>query len=43
MLKFKNVDELLDEDVEKLIEECNEVRKNKDFVWVDEIWDMLKL
>ncbi len=30
-LKSKNADELLDEDVEKLIEERNEARKNKNF------------
>ncbi len=29
-LKSKNADELLDEDVEKLIEERNEARKNKE-------------
>ncbi len=36
-LKSKNADELLDEDVEKLIEERNEARKNKDFARADEI------
>lgn len=41
-LKSKNADELLDEDVEKLIEERNEARKNKDFARADEIRDMLK-
>ncbi|CAC7139647.1 Cysteinyl-tRNA synthetase [Staphylococcus aureus] len=40
--KSKNADELLDEDVEKLIEERNEARKNKDFARADEIRDMLK-
>ena len=33
---------LLDEDIEKLIEERNEARKNKDFARADEIRDMLK-
>ncbi len=42
-LKSKNADELLDEDVEKLIEERNEARKNKDFARADEIRDMLKI
>lgn len=32
----------MDEDVEKLIEERNEARKNKDFARSDEIRDMLK-
>ena len=32
----------LDEDIEKLIEERNEARKNKDFARADEIRDMLK-
>lgn len=41
-VKSKNADELLDEDVEKLIEERNEARKNKDFARADEIRDMLK-
>jgi len=41
-LKSKETDELLDEDIEQLIEERNEARKNKDFARADEIRDMLK-
>ncbi|MCU6325883.1 cysteine--tRNA ligase, partial [Enterobacter quasiroggenkampii] len=41
-LKGENENELLDEDIEKLIEERNEARKNKDFARADEIRDMLK-
>ena len=41
-LEGKENDVLLDEDVEKLIEERNEARKNKDFARADEIRDMLK-
>ena len=41
-LKGKEADELLDEEIEKLIEERNEARKNKDFARADEIRDMLK-
>ena len=41
LLKEK-ADELLDEEIEKLIEERNEARKNKDFARADEIRDMLK-
>ena len=33
---------LLDEDIEKLIEERNEARKNKDFARADEIRTCLK-
>ena len=40
--KGENENELLDEDIEKLIEERNEARKNKDFARADEIRDMLK-
>ena len=41
-LKGNKSDMLLDEDIEKLIEERNEARKNKDFARADEIRDMLK-
>ena len=41
-LEGKENDVLLDEDIEKLIEERNEARKNKDFARADEIRDMLK-
>lgn len=41
-LKGKQQDELLDEDIEALIEERNEARKNKDFARADEIRDQLK-
>lgn len=41
-LKGKQQDDLLDEDIEKLIEERNEARKNKDFARADEIRDHLK-
>ena len=41
-LKGENENELLDDDIEKLIEERNEARKNKDFARADEIRDMLK-
>ena len=41
-LKGNESDMLLDEDIEKLIEERNEARKNKDFARADEIRDMLK-
>ncbi|PDQ48478.1 cysteine--tRNA ligase, partial [Listeria monocytogenes] len=41
-LKSKETEELLDEDIEQLIEERNEARKNKDFARADEIRDMLK-
>lgn len=41
-LKGKQQDELLDEDIEVLIEERNEARKNKDFARADEIRDQLK-
>ncbi|KMS30634.1 hypothetical protein FE74_14905, partial [Staphylococcus aureus] len=41
-LKSKNSDELFDEEVEKLIEERNEAKKNKDFARADEIRDKLK-
>ena len=34
-------DELLDEEVDNLIQERNEARKNKDFVRADEIRDLL--
>ena len=40
--KGNKSDMLLDEDIEKLIEERNEARKNKDFARADEIRDMLK-
>ena len=41
-LEGKENDVLLDEDIEKLIEERNEARKNKDFARADEIRDTLK-
>lgn len=41
-LKGNKSDMLLDEDIEKLIEERNKARKNKDFARADEIRDMLK-
>lgn len=41
-LKGNQQDDLLDEDIEKLIEERNEARKNKDFARADEIRDHLK-
>ena len=41
-LEGKENDVLLDEDIEKLIEERNEARKNKNFARADEIRDMLK-
>lgn len=41
-LKGKQHDELLDEDIEALIEERNQARKNKDYARADEIRDELK-
>ena len=41
-LKGNQQDDLLDEEIEKLIEERNEARKNKDFARADEIRDHLK-
>ncbi|MCE5038443.1 cysteine--tRNA ligase [Staphylococcus auricularis] len=41
-LKGKEQDVLLDEEVEALIEERNEARKNKDYARADEIRDQLK-
>ena len=41
-LEGKENDVLLDEDIEKLIEERHEARKNKNFARADEIRDMLK-
>lgn len=41
-LKGKDSDELLDEEVEALIEERNNARKDKDFARADEIRDQLK-
>ena len=38
----KKEDELLDEDIQKLIDERTEARKNKDFARSDEIRDLLK-
>ncbi len=41
-LSFRSEEGLLDEEVEKLIEERNEARKNKNFARADEIRDELK-
>ena len=41
-LKGNQQDDLLDEEIEKLIEERNEARQNKDFARADEIRDHLK-
>ena len=41
-LKGNQQDDLLDEEIEQLIEERNEARKNKDFARADEIRDHLK-
>ena len=41
-VKGKQHDELLDEDIEALIEERNQARKNKDYARADEIRDELK-
>ena len=41
-LLYKEEDNNLDEKVEKLIEEREEARKNKDFKRADEIRDILK-
>lgn len=41
-LNLTSPKELLDEDIDKLIEERNEARKNKDFALADEIRDRLK-
>jgi len=41
-VKLDTSDTLLDEEVERLIEERQEARKNKDFKRADEIRDALK-
>lgn len=41
-MKLNTSDTLLDEEVERLIEERQEARKNKDFKRADEIRDALK-
>jgi len=39
---YNEEDEVLDEEIEKLIEERQQARKNKDFKRADEIRDLLK-
>lgn len=41
-ITLQNEEELLDEEIEALIEERNEARKNRDFARADEIRDLLK-